>query len=97
MNKDEDMKKFNDDHIRRMVFASSSHESSDNPESDAASDDENQKKVNLKDTAVKICHITYIKLDQYILKNLFVIFFPRLIHNIASCLLLRQIGIQFLT
>ena len=48
MNKDEDMKKFNDDHIRRMVFASSSHESSDNPESDAASEDENQKKVNVQ-------------------------------------------------
>ena len=46
--KDEDMKKFNDDHIRRMVFASSSHESSDNPESDAASEDENQKKVNVQ-------------------------------------------------
>jgi len=43
--KDEDMKRFNDDHIRRIVFANSSQESSDDPESEAAGNDEDTGKL----------------------------------------------------
>jgi len=43
--KDEDMKRFNDDHIRRIVFANSSQESSDDPESEATGNDEDPGKL----------------------------------------------------
>jgi len=42
---DEDMKMFNDDHIRRLVFSNSSQESSDDLETEVAGNDENPGKL----------------------------------------------------